>query len=190
MQRRSRRTVEDILDAAVRVLRRDGALRFTTTRVAEVAGVSVGSLYQYFPNKHAIVSAVHLREVEAAWTRANRTLDRDELTGRERVRRITRLFFLAEARDVELLGVAPPDLAVFLDGQPGNEPLLTEIAERLTHFIAAQGCGVSAASGAAQMMAVIEGVGRSLSRMPMPDSERERWAFATADMVCDQLGFP
>src|ERR1700733_9416317 len=54
-QSRSARLVEDILEAAIRVLSREGAQRFTTARVAETAGVSVGSLYQYFPNKEAIL---------------------------------------------------------------------------------------------------------------------------------------
>ena len=53
-QERSRRLVEAILEAAIRVLARDGAAAFTTIRVAERAGVSVGSLYQYFPDKQAI----------------------------------------------------------------------------------------------------------------------------------------
>lgn len=47
-QPRSRMTVSVILDAAVRVLEQDGWDALTTSRVAEVAGVSVGTLYQYF----------------------------------------------------------------------------------------------------------------------------------------------
>jgi AcrR family transcriptional regulator len=57
-QDRSAATVEAILEAAIRILGRDGWARFTTTRVAARAGVSVGSLYQYFPNREAIVAAV------------------------------------------------------------------------------------------------------------------------------------
>jgi AcrR family transcriptional regulator len=47
--------IEAILDAAARVLVREGFARATTNRVAEAAGISVGSLYQYFPSKEAIV---------------------------------------------------------------------------------------------------------------------------------------
>ena len=52
-QERARATVEAILEAAARILDRQGWKGFTTNAVAEVAGVSIGSLYQYFPNKAA-----------------------------------------------------------------------------------------------------------------------------------------
>lgn len=60
--------VEAILDAAARVLRTDGVDAMTTNRVAEVAGVSVGSLYQYFPNKQALVRALLERHDAEMWT--------------------------------------------------------------------------------------------------------------------------
>ncbi|MEZ0206550.1 helix-turn-helix domain-containing protein, partial [Ideonella sp.] len=54
-QARSNDLVAAILEAALQVLAKEGARRFTTTRVAERAGVSIGSVYQYFPNKAAIL---------------------------------------------------------------------------------------------------------------------------------------
>jgi AcrR family transcriptional regulator len=63
-QRRARQTVDAVLDAVVRVLKREGFAAITTNRVAEVAGVSIGSLYQYFPDKHAIFEALHQRHIE------------------------------------------------------------------------------------------------------------------------------
>lgn len=63
-QDRSRATVEAIVDAAARVLVKHGYDAFTTNRVAEKAGVSVGSLYQYFPNKDALLSELMRRHVE------------------------------------------------------------------------------------------------------------------------------
>jgi AcrR family transcriptional regulator len=68
-QERSRATVEVILDATAQVLIRAGFDGLTTNTVAEVAGVSIGSVYQYFPNKMALVSALierHLDSVHAA----------------------------------------------------------------------------------------------------------------------------
>lgn len=64
MQRRARQTVEAVLDAVVRILKREGAKAVTTNRIAEVAGVSIGSLYQYFPDKRAIFAALHERHIE------------------------------------------------------------------------------------------------------------------------------
>jgi len=63
-QRRARQTVDAVLDAAVRVLKREGFNAITTNRIAEVAGVSIGSVYQYFPDKRAIFVALHQRHVD------------------------------------------------------------------------------------------------------------------------------
>jgi AcrR family transcriptional regulator len=63
-QRRSRQTVEAVLEAVPRVLKRHGAGAITTNRIAEAAGVSIGSLYQYFPDKQAIFTALHDRHVD------------------------------------------------------------------------------------------------------------------------------
>jgi AcrR family transcriptional regulator len=65
-QERSRSTVDALLEATARVLLREGYDRASTNRIAEVAGVSIGSLYQYFPSKEALVAAVidrHTQEV-------------------------------------------------------------------------------------------------------------------------------
>ena len=63
-QRRARETVEAVLDAVVRVLKKHGVDGVTTNRIAEAAGVSIGSVYQYFPDKRAIFTALHDRHVD------------------------------------------------------------------------------------------------------------------------------
>jgi AcrR family transcriptional regulator len=70
-QARAQATVDSILFAAAHILATEGPERLTTNRIAEVAGVSIGSLYQYFPNKQVIVDALrashdqfYLAEVE------------------------------------------------------------------------------------------------------------------------------
>lgn len=65
-QARSQLTYDSILQAALDVLARDGAGRLTTNRVAERAGVSIGTLYQYFPDKTAILLAAARREAAGA----------------------------------------------------------------------------------------------------------------------------
>jgi AcrR family transcriptional regulator len=57
-QERSRLTVDALLEATARVLMKEGYDRASTNRIAQVAGVSIGSLYQYFPSKEALVAAV------------------------------------------------------------------------------------------------------------------------------------
>jgi len=83
-QQRSRETVEAILQATARILAERGWGGLTTNHVAGVAGVSVGSLYQYFPNKLSLIEAVrrrHFHEVLAALEAAG---DR----GKSRVQRV------------------------------------------------------------------------------------------------------
>jgi AcrR family transcriptional regulator len=73
-QFRARQTVDAVLDAVIRILKRDGFAAITTNRIAEVAGVSIGSVYQYFPHKRAIFSALHQRHIDAIDRLINATL--------------------------------------------------------------------------------------------------------------------
>jgi AcrR family transcriptional regulator len=75
-QDRSAFMVEAILEAATRVLATQSLDGFNTNRVAEVAGVSIGSLYQYFPNKAALVSALIAREHESLCVDIERCVQR------------------------------------------------------------------------------------------------------------------
>lgn len=68
-QARSKATVDTILEATTRVLVKQGFDGLSTNAVASAAGVSIGSLYQYFPNKTALVAALidrHMEEMNAA----------------------------------------------------------------------------------------------------------------------------
>src|ERR1700719_2119727 len=71
VQARSTVTVEAIYEATIQVLLSHGAERLTTTRVAERAGVSVGTLYQYFPNKQSLLFAV----LEAHFNRVSEVVE-------------------------------------------------------------------------------------------------------------------
>src|SRR3569832_52880 len=65
-QERSRATVDALVEATARILVREGFDKASTNRIADLAGVSIGSLYQYYPSKEALVAAVierHNREI-------------------------------------------------------------------------------------------------------------------------------
>ncbi|MDR3416036.1 MAG: TetR/AcrR family transcriptional regulator [Nevskia sp.] len=63
-QQRSRLTVDALLEATARILVKEGYDRASTNKVAQAAGVSIGSLYQYFPSKEALVAAVIDRHIQ------------------------------------------------------------------------------------------------------------------------------
>lgn len=112
-QQRSRQTVGAVLEAVHVVVKRHGPHALTTNRIAEVAGVSVGSLYQYFPDKQAIFTALHDRHVEDVRQAIKQTTDAwasaplEEFT-RELVQRL--LDAHAEAADLhEIVSSAIPE---------------------------------------------------------------------------------
>lgn len=66
-QKRSRLTVDALIEATARILRKEGYDRASTNKIAALAGVSIGSLYQYFPSKEALVAAVVERHAQELW---------------------------------------------------------------------------------------------------------------------------
>lgn len=73
-QGRSKETVEAIFGAVTHILNREGAENLTTNKIAEVAGVSVGSLYQYFRNKESIYEGILMRLLNDNLNRLEKTL--------------------------------------------------------------------------------------------------------------------
>jgi AcrR family transcriptional regulator len=63
-QKRAQGTIDAILGAVIKLLKRRGAAAISTNSIAEAGGVSIGSVYQYFPNKRAIFLALHERHIE------------------------------------------------------------------------------------------------------------------------------
>lgn len=102
-QRRSQLTVDAILGATARVLSQEGYDGLTTNRVAEVAGVSIGSLYQYFPNKQALLHAIWRRHAEQMLDLLASTLGGNaEAPLREAVRAYVRAMIRAHGADPDL----------------------------------------------------------------------------------------
>jgi len=102
-QSRSQATVDAILDATARVLVERGHAAANTNLVAERAGVSVGSLYQYFPNKLALINALrarHSREMTASMEREFRRRPGENF--RETLTRVIQASVLAHQVDADL----------------------------------------------------------------------------------------
>jgi len=102
VQARSAATVDAILEATIQVLLRIGKERLTTTNVAARAGVSVGTLYQYFPNKRSLLQAVLQRHLEGV-TEAVETVCRQHKGKplQEMASALVSAFLEAKMQDVE-----------------------------------------------------------------------------------------
>ncbi len=72
-QARSTSTIDAIFEATIQVLIAEGTHRLTTTRVAERAGVSVGTMYQYFPHKQSLLYALNERYLDKLAERVEMT---------------------------------------------------------------------------------------------------------------------
>src|SRR5262245_64733032 len=102
-QARAQETVEAILTAAARILKKEGFDKASTNRIAEAAGVSIGSLYQYFPSKEALVAALaerHMTEMSEIVAEAGARILTEPL--HVAVREVVELMLRAHAVDPEL----------------------------------------------------------------------------------------
>lgn len=112
-QARSRATVETIVQAGARILSDEGWAGFTTNRIAEVAGVSIGSLYQYFPDKLSLVDAIRHRHLDDSIS-VMRKVRADGLSPAEFAAQLVRAMVAAHS-------VYPGLHRVLLDEAPSSE---------------------------------------------------------------------
>ena len=96
-QVRSKLMVENILEASIRVLQNFPHEKFTTNRVAEAAGISVGSLYQYYPNKRALLMELEIRAVNEMIENVEQLLFDTSRPSEERLYRAIEYFFVTES---------------------------------------------------------------------------------------------
>jgi len=143
-QARSAEMVNVILEAAARVLIREGWAGFTTNKVAAVAGVSVGSLYQYFPNKEALAVALKRRHGEEMTAITRDSLKPGAGPARD-------MMYQAFRAQVEAHRLAPKLHRVLTEEVPGlvaaniDADLLPQNVAALASFLAAGRPGTCAA---------------------------------------------
>ncbi|WP_050419383.1 TetR family transcriptional regulator [Bradyrhizobium tropiciagri] len=188
-QVRSTELVAAILDAAVQVLTKEGAQRFTTARVAEKAGVSVGSLYQYFPNKASILFRLQSDE----W-RQNISLLRDILEDAarpplDRLRTLVHAFIRSECEEAAVRVALNDAAPLYRDAPEARE--VRAAGERIVAAFMRD--ALPTTSDAVRAMAgdlittTLSTVGKDFSESPRSQAEIERYADAMADMFCAYL---
>jgi len=188
-QARSNDLVSAILQAAIQVLAKEGAHRFTTTRVAERAGVSVGSVYQYFPNKASILFRLQSDE----WTQTTDML-RDILQDAkrpplERLRRLVHVFVQSEC-DEAAVRTALSDAAPFYRDAPEAQQVKADGRRTMEAFMREALPGVAAARralAAGLVTTTLGAVGKQFSESPRTAKEIRTYSNALADMLCAYL---
>ncbi len=128
---RSKQMVDVILEATARVLSRDGYAAMNTNRVAAVAGVSVGSVYQYFPNKDSLVAALHERHAAQVHAVIEEVIDASRARSlRGRIDAMVHALLAAHRIDPELHRVLERELP-FFDAPKDDSPADAGIYRRI-----------------------------------------------------------
>ncbi|HET6472998.1 MAG TPA: TetR/AcrR family transcriptional regulator, partial [Pseudomonadales bacterium] len=190
-QERSAAMCEAIRGAAARVLARDGAARFNTNRVADAAGISIGSLYQYYPNKTALLLDLYEREVYATWAAISAELFSDDGSPRERFARAIAHFFRIES-DGAPLRLLLADAAVAVSETDEFAVRELQIAEATQRFLREslrdRGRRRDLTFEAEFMLVTVASISEHLVRDRVGAAELARWADVVATMLSDRLG--
>ena len=120
-QARSTELVSAILEAAVQVLAREGIKRFTMARVAERTGASIGSLYQYFPNKAAILFRLQSDEWRQTTEMLRTVLQDHGRSPPERLRALVRAFIRSECEEAEVRVALDSVAPLYRDAPEGQD---------------------------------------------------------------------
>ncbi len=188
-QARSTELVAAILEAAIQVLAREGAARFTTARVAERAGVSVGSIYQYFPNKAAILFRLQSDEWQRTASSLTQILQNKKAGPLQRLRKVVHVFIKSECEEADMR-VALNDAAPLYRDAPEAQLAKLAAAQLLTDFLIETLPTTKArprAFAAELILTMLAAAGHDFSSQPRTATEIKRYADGLADMFCAYL---
>ncbi|WFU21503.1 TetR family transcriptional regulator [Bradyrhizobium sp. CB1717] len=189
-QARSTELVAAILDAAVQVLAKEGAQRFTTARVAERAGVSVGSLYQYFPNKAAILFRLQSDE----WRRTSDMLRGILADGAKapplRLRALVHAFIRSECEEAAIRTALSDAAPLYRDAPEAQDARAAgkEIVAAFMREALPKATDATRALAGELITTTLSEVGKRFSEAPRSEAEIARQADGLADMFCAYLG--
>lgn len=183
-QARSTELVSAILEAAIQVLAKEGASRFTTARVAEKAGVSVGSVYQYFPNKAAILFRLQTDEWQQTSQMLSRILEDVSQPPLKRLRALVHAFIRSECEEAQmrvalsdaapLYRDAPEAHEVRAGGQQVFRTFMLELLPQVPEATRDLACDL--------IVTTFSSVGKEFSGSPRTEAQITAYADAMADM--------
>lgn len=188
-QSRSNELVATLLQAATQVLAKEGAARFTTARVAERAGVSIGSLYQYFPNKAAILFRLQRDEWQQTTELLTQILTNREQPPLQRIHTLVHAFIQSECDEAEMR-VALNDAAPLYRDAPEAQEIKAAAEQTMRTFMQEV---LPAASEAVRELAgrlltdTMSTVGKQFSESPRTETDVQVYAEAMAQMFCAYL---
>lgn len=188
-QARSADLVAAILEAAVQVLAKEGAQRFTTARVAEKAGVSVGSIYQYFPNKAAILFRLQSDEWRQTTDLLRSILEDRRSPPPERLRTLVHAFLRSECEEAAMRMALADAAPLYRNAPEARE--VKESGHRTVEIFMREALpeasDTTRALAGGLITATLSAVGKQFSETPRTPAEIEAYADAMADLVCAYL---
>ncbi|RWD87489.1 TetR family transcriptional regulator [Mesorhizobium sp.] len=188
-QARATELVAAILQAAAQVLASEGAQRFTTTRVAEKAGVSVGSLYQYFPNKAALLFRLQSDEWRQTTDLLCGILEDVEIPPLERIRTLVHAFIRSECDEAAVRGALDDAAPLYRDAPEAQEARATAngMVEAFMRETLPEAADDARAMAGQLIIKTLSAMGADFSENPRTEAEIEDYSDALADMFCAYL---
>lgn len=188
-QARSSELVAAILEAAVQVLSEEGAARFTTARVAEKAGVSIGSLYQYFPNKASILFRLQSDEWRQTTGLMRGILEDHEKPPLDRLRTLVHAFIRSECDEAAIRGALDDAAPLYRDAPEAREAKASgaTIIRDFLQEVLPDVPEVTRTLAGDLIKTTLKSVGKHFSETPRTHAEIEAYAGAMADMFCAYL---
>lgn len=183
-QARSNALVAAVLKAAVQVLTKQGAPRFTMARVAEKAGVSVGSLYQYFPNKAAILFRLQSDEWRETSEMLRAILDDVGRPPLDRLRELVHAFIRSECQEAAVRSALSDAAPLYRDAPEADDVRASSEAtmQRFMRELLPRSPASARERTAEIVTATLGAVGKQFSERPRSPDEIASYADAVADM--------
>ncbi|MHA3735496.1 TetR family transcriptional regulator [Pseudomonas sp. Eth.TT006] len=183
-QARSADLVAAILQAAIQVLTEYGATRFTTARVAERAGVSIGSLYQYFPNKAAILFRLQSDEWLHTTQMLQRILQDLDQPPLARLRTLVQAFIRSECEEAQMRGALNDAAPLYRDAPEAHEVRAAgrQIFAGFMEQLLPEADEANRAAACELILTTLSSVGKDFSGSPRSDAQITAFTDGLADM--------